>query len=316
MKRDKPTGVLNIDKPLGQTSHDVVERVRALTDVGRVGHAGTLDPLATGVLVICVGRTATRVAEYLMGEPKTYRTDVQFGVVTDTFDGEGEVVARSPVEVDGNEVEEALAQFRGPIEQIPPMYSAVKHHGKPLYRLARRGIEVEREPRRVEIQRLDLVAWEPLGRHARCTLEIECSPGTYVRVLVHDLGQKLGCGAYVTGLTRLASGSFRLEDAITLDGFAQVVEEGHWPELLRPVDEALAHRFPALHLDSHDARRLCSGQSIRDGGRIAQSTALARIYGPEGRFLALAAHDPGEDVWRPRKVFVSPDPEPHAWGGD
>jgi len=316
LKKDRPSGILNIDKPLGQTSHDVVERVRALTDVRRVGHAGTLDPLATGVLVVCVGRTATRVVEYLMEEPKTYRTRVRLGVVTDTFDGEGEVVARSPVEVDREQVETALTQFHGVIEQIPPMYSAVKHHGKPLYRLARRGIEVEREPRNVEVHRLDLVAWEPLGRQARCTLEIECSPGTYVRVLVHDLGQKLGCGAYVTGLTRLASGRFRLEEAITLDRLVQAVEAGHWSELLYPVDEALANRFPALHLDVQKARWLCAGRSLPRTDRSIQSTALARAYGPQGRFLALAAYDPEEDVWRPRKVFVSPYPDSHAGSSD
>jgi tRNA pseudouridine55 synthase len=316
LKKDTPSGILNIDKPLGRTSHDVVARVRSLTAVRRVGHAGTLDPLATGVLVVCVGRKATRVAEYLMDELKAYRTDAQLGVVTDTFDREGEVLARSPVEVDRDEVERALIQFRGVIDQIPPMYSAVKHHGKPLYRLARRGIEVEREPRRVEIHRLDLVAWEPLNGQIQCTLEIECSPGTYVRVLVHDLGQKLGCGACVTGLTRLASGSFRLENAVTLDGLAQAVEEGHWPELLCPVDEALADQFPALHLDASEARRLCSGQSIQAGeDRISKET-LARVYGPQGRFLALAAYGAQEDIWRPRKVFVSPYPDHGAEGGD
>ncbi len=318
MKKDKPSGILSIDKPLGQTSHDVVERVRALTDVRRVGHTGTLDPLATGVLVICVGRTATRVAEYLMEEPKTYRTDLRLGVVTSTFDSEGEILSKSPVEVDRNQVEEALAQFRGVIEQIPPMYSAVKHHGKPLYRLARRGIEVDREPRRVEIHRLNLVAWESLGRQAKCTLEIECSPGTYVRVLVHDLGQKLGCGAYVTSLTRLASGSFQLEDAVTLDHLAQAAAEGHWPELLVPVDQALAGRFPALHLDGREARQFCSGQSIDDEGK-SRHTELARVYGPQGRFLALAAYDAQENAWRPKKVFVTPYPDPHSpstLGGD
>lgn len=311
---DKPSGILVLDKPLGQTSHDVVERVRALTNVRRVGHAGTLDPLATGVLVVCVGRTATRVAEYLMEEPKTYRTNVQLGVVTDTFDGEGEVVSRSSVDVDREEVERALATFRGTIEQIPPMYSAVKHHGKPLYRLARRGIEVERESRRVEIHALELVAWDP--HQAQCTLEMTCSPGTYVRVLVHDLGQELGCGAYVTGLTRLASGSFRLEDALTLDRFAQAVENGRWPELLHPVGEALSDQFPALALDATRAKRLCSGQSIPGDVRTSQSTTLARAYGPEGRFLGLATYDSQQDVWRPKKIFVSPYPEDRAKSDD
>jgi tRNA pseudouridine55 synthase len=312
LKKGKPSGVLNIDKPLGQTSHDVVERIRTLTNVRRVGHTGTLDPLATGVLLVCVGRTATRLVQYLMDEPKTYRTDVRLGVITDTFDREGEILARSPVEVDRGEVERALEPFRGTIEQIPPMYSAVKHRGKPLYRLARRGIEVEREPRHVEIHRLDLVAWQSSDRRVQCTLEIECSPGTYVRVLVHDLGQKLGCGAHVTDLVRLASGSFRLEDAVTLDRFARAVKEATWPQLLYPVDEALADRFPALHLGAREAHRLCSGQSIADGGRGAKDAALARVYDPNGQFLALAAYDTQEDVWRPRKVFVSPYPNPDA----
>lgn len=315
LKKQKPSGILNINKPLGQTSHDVVERVRALTRIRRVGHAGTLDPLATGVLAVCVGRTATRIAQYLMEEPKTYQTDVQLGVVTDTFDGEGKVLTRSPVEAERDEVERALVQFQGTIEQIPPMYSAVKHHGKPLYRLARQGIEVEREKRRVEIHRLDLIAWESRGQQARCTLEIECSPGTYVRTLVHDLGQELGCGAYVTGLTRLASGSFRLEDAIALDRFAQAVDQGCWPDMLHPVDEALADRFPALHLDRSQARRLCSGQSFSDGDTDLDAT-LARAYGPEGCFLALASYDAQEDVWRPRKVFVPGYPDSDAKGGD
>jgi len=307
---EQTTGILNLDKPLGHSSHDVVEQVRLLTNVRRIGHAGTLDPLATGVLVICVGRTATRAAEYLMNEPKTYRTDVRLGVVTDTFDAEGKVVATAPVEANRGDVETALAQFRGVIKQIPPMYSAVKHHGKPLYRLARRGIEVERESRCVEIHRLDLTGWESREEETSFTLEIECSSGTYVRVLVHDLGQKVGCGAHVASLTRLASGVFRLEDAITLDAFSQAAEGERWRELLWPVDEALAGRFPPMQLDADQASRLCSGQSLSDGDKAPEGTTLARAYGPEGRFLALAAYDAEENVWRPRKVFVSPYPTP------
>jgi tRNA pseudouridine55 synthase len=299
-----PSGILNIDKPFGQTSHDVVERVRALTGISRVGHAGSLDPLATGVLVVCVGRTATRVVEFLMDEPKTYRADAWLGVTTDTFDAEGKVVSERPVEVGRPAVEQALESFLGPIQQTPPMYSAVKYKGKPLYRLARRGVEVEREPRQVEIYSLKLVSWDP----PRCTLEMSCSPGTYVRVLVHDLGQMLGCGAHVSALTRLASGDFLLEDAVTLDVLADMARERRWSELLLPVDEALAHRFPALHLDPDTAWRLCSGQAITLGDRAPKRAPLARAYGPEGRFLALVTYDPTHDVWFPRKVFVTPYP--------
>lgn len=303
-----PSGILNIDKPLEKTSHDVVERVRELTGIRRVGHAGTLDPLATGVLLVCVGRSATRIAEFLMGEPKVYRADARLGVTTDTFDAEGEVVAESPVDVSRSDVEKVLEQFRGTIEQIPPMYSAVKHEGKPLYRLARRGVEVERPARQVEITSLRLVGWDPPA----CTLEMTCSAGTYVRVLVHDLGQALGCGAYVTDLTRLASGKFRLEDAVTLDRFTQMAKKGSWPELLYPIDEALADQFPALILNADTAWRLCSGQAIEMDEPEPDDEALVRIYGPGGRFLALASYVGDEGVWRPRKVFVSPYPRPRS----
>lgn len=297
-----PHGILNVDKPLGQTSHDVVERVREVTAIRRVGHAGTLDPLASGVLLVCVGRAATRVAEFLMREPKVYRTDMRLGVTTDTFDAEGEVVTESAVEVDRNDVEGALEQFRGSIEQTPPMYSAVKHKGKPLYRWARRGVEVERATRRVEIYSLELTTWD----RPTCTLEVTCSAGTYVRTLVHDLGQELGCGAYVTALTRVASGAFRLEDAVTLDRFARAARAGHWASLLCPIDEALAGQFHALHLDADAARRLCSGQAIERDDGTAEDGALVRVYGPRGRFLALASFDAVDEVWRPRKVFVTP----------
>jgi tRNA pseudouridine55 synthase len=303
-----PSGILNIAKPSGQTSHDIVDRIRALTGIRRVGHAGTLDPLAVGVLVVCVGRLATRVAEYLMDQPKTYRMEASLGVTTDTFDAEGEVVSEQPVDVSRDAVEQALERFRGPIQQIPPMYSAVKHAGNPLYRLARRGVEVERKPRNVEVYRLQLVVWEP----PRCTLEVSCSAGTYVRALVHDLGHVLGCGAYVAALARLASGSFRLEDAITMDAFTEAAKEGRWPEMLHPVDEALAHRFPALHLDADTARRLCSGQAIAGSDGGGERTELARVYGPQGRLLALAAYDPVEGIWCPHKVFVSPYPGPRS----
>lgn len=302
------SGILNIDKPLGISSHDVVERVRQATGVRRVGHAGTLDPLATGVLVVCVGRTATRVVEYLMDEPKIYRTDVQLGAVTDTFDAEGQILQTASVDVTRDEVERALEQFRGPIEQIPPMYSAVKHQGQPLHRLARRGIEVEREPRTVNIYGLQLTAWRDESPQPQCTLEIECSPGTYIRALVHDLGQVLGCGAYVTSLTRLASGSFQLSDAIPLDRFLKLAEQGRSQDVLVQVDDALAHRFPALHLGDEEARRLCSGQPVKHAGRDIQAENVVRIYGPGGEFLALATLDTQEGVWRPKKVFVSPYP--------
>jgi tRNA pseudouridine55 synthase len=306
-------GILNLDKPRGLTSHDVVDRVRALTGVRRVGHAGTLDPLATGVLLICIGR-ATRVTEYLMAGRKAYRTCVRLGITTDTYDADGQVVAEAPVEVGRAQVETALECFRGTIAQVPPVYSALKHEGTPLYRLARRGVDVERlsllKARQVEVFRLKLTTWEP----PECVLEVTCSPGTYVRTLAHDLGQALGCGAHVTALTRLASGDFHLEDAVTLEEFTQSVSGGCWLDLLHPLDAALA-RFPALHLDADAAWRLCSGQAVEvhdcgdvemETGEREEAACLARAYGPGETFLALVAYEPAAGVWRPRKVFCAP----------
>jgi len=295
-------GILNLHKSRGPTSHDMVARVRRLTDVRRVGHAGTLDPLATGVLLVCIGR-ATRVSEYLMAGRKVYRARVWLGVTTDTYDAEGQVTAESPVEATRDHVEAALAQFRGQITQLPPMYSAVKHKGTPLYRLARQGIEVERSPRQVEIFQLELTEWAP----PECVLELTCSRGTYVRSLAHDLGRMLGCGAHLAGLVRLASGGFRLEEAVTLDEFAQAAAEDRWPDLLHPLDAALTH-FPALHLDASSARQLCQGQAVANSElRIAncewRGGGLVRVYGPDEVFLALAAYDAEAALWWPRKVF-------------
>ena len=328
-------GILNLNKPRGPTSHDIVNRVRALTGIRRVGHAGTLDPLATGVLLICIGR-ATRVAEYLMAGRKVYRACVQLGVTTDTYDAEGQVVSevKGVPQVDRDRIESVLADFRGTISQVPPMYSAIKHKGTPLHRLARQGIEVRREPRQVEIFRLELTTWKPPD----FTLEVECSSGTYVRSLAHDLGQALACGAHLTGLTRLASGEFRQEASVSLEGSILYspgyvagiqripalggepeaivepdAEQGErtyrWPDLLHPIDAALTH-FPSLRLDARAAQKICSGQAVD----LVQSPPLegkeksvwmARAYGPDNTFLALVKYDGDSGVWRPHKVFYT-----------
>jgi tRNA pseudouridine55 synthase len=236
-----------------------------------------------------------------MAGQKVYRAQVHLGITTDTYDAEGQVVEEAPVDVSRSQVEATLAQFRGTISQVPPMYSAVKRQGKPLYRLARQGIEVQREPRSIKVYRLELTGWEP----PLCTLEVACSSGTYVRALAHDLGQTLGCGAHLAGLARLASGGFRVEDAVTLEAFAQAVKEGDWAALLHPLDAALGH-LPALSLDADRARRLCAGQSIALPGPLSEpgEETLARAYGPDGTFLALVTCDAVTGVWRPRKVFA------------
>ncbi|HEY53817.1 MAG TPA: tRNA pseudouridine(55) synthase TruB, partial [Caldilineae bacterium] len=201
-----PTGVLNIDKPQGHTSHDVVASVRKLTGVRRVGHAGTLDPLATGVLLVCVG-PATRVADYLQKGRKIYRTTFRLGVRTDTYDAEGQILHTAPAPaLDRATLDRALDAFRGDILQTPPMYSAIKHKGRALYDLARAGIQVERKARPVTIYEINIEAWHSPD----LTVQITCSPGTYVRSIGHDLGEALGCGAHVRSLRRLASGTWRV----------------------------------------------------------------------------------------------------------
>lgn len=289
-------GILNLDKPRGMTSHDVVVRVRAVARQREVGHAGTLDPMATGVLLLCLGR-ATRLSEYLMNAPKRYLARVRLGIATDTDDAEGNILAERPVEADRAAVEVALEPFRGPIFQIPPMYSALKRGGQPLHRLARRGQTVERKPRPVEIYHLGLIAWEP----PELTLEVLCSPGTYIRALARDLGEALGCGAHLAGLTRLASGDFLLEDAARWE---EVTPE-KLPDLLLPPDAAL-RPYPALYLNDAEARAVRHGRDIPAGadGEGSPKAALARAYGPDGRLLAVLEYRPDRGRWHPRKVLV------------
>lgn len=283
-------GILNLDKPQGLTSHDVVARVRAVARQRRVGHAGTLDPLATGVLVVCLGR-ATRLAEYLTASPKQYRACVRLGIATDSYDAAGQVVAERPVTASREQVEAALERFRGTILQVPPMVSALKRDGKRLYELARQGVEVERAARPVEISDLKLVSWTPPD----LVLEVTCSPGTYIRSLAHDLGQVLGCGAHVTSLVRLASGDFRLEDALPLADLPERLASA-----LLPLDAGLG-RYPALHLDEAAAHVVRSGRALPAEGAAA---GLARAYGPDGALLAIVAYLPERQVWQPRKVLV------------
>ncbi|MBN1965815.1 MAG: tRNA pseudouridine(55) synthase TruB [Anaerolineae bacterium] len=286
-------GLLNINKPSGPTSHDVVARVRRSTRVRKIGHAGTLDPLASGVLVLCLGQ-ATRLSEYVMRSRKTYRALVRFGVTTDTYDADGEVLAeRSADDLTPARVEAALAPFRGEIAQVPPPYSAIKRDGKKLYELARAGEVVQAEPRPVTIYRLAVTGMALPD----VTLEVECSPGTYIRSLAHDLGQALGVGAYLAGLVRAASGLFRIEEAVPLDVFEAAVAAGSWRDCLLPPDLALQD-LPAVHLDAAEAQRIQHGNTVP---APSDATSEARAYDPTGRLLALITA--GEGVWRPLRVF-------------
>lgn len=293
-------GILNVDKPSGMTSHDVVAVIRKMARLRKVGHAGTLDPLATGVLLVCLGR-ATRASEYLMRSPKTYRATLQLGIATTTHDAEGEITSRSPVDVTKSEVETVLQRFVGAIQQVPPRYSAIKHHGRPLYELARRGIEVEVPPREVVIHALEIVAWAP----PQVTVDVRCGPGTYVRALARDVGEALGCGAHVSALRRTSSGAFDVSEAVDLEALRTAFAAGHVDEHLHAV-EAAFYQLPVLCLDADQARRLAMGQYLEDAVELEEES-LVRAHGPDGQFIALATRDERSGAWRPHKVFVRPE---------
>jgi tRNA pseudouridine55 synthase len=294
-----PSGILNINKPRGWTSHDVVAKTRRLTGQRRVGHAGTLDPLATGVLLLCIG-VATRVAEYLVASKKRYRCTLRLGITTDTYDADGQVTKDAgAITTECSDIEALLPSFVGEIAQVPPMYSALKRGGRPLYELARQGKSVPREPRTVLIHSIDLV--ELAG--PSLTLDIVSSPGTYIRSLAHDLGERLGCGAHVTALTRLASGRFTLADAIDMDALSAAAAANRWMDMLLPMDQALVGMEPVC-LDATDMRHILHGRPI--ACPHPPSAPLGRAYGTDGRLMAILAYDRETSRWRPRKVFARP----------
>jgi tRNA pseudouridine55 synthase len=286
-----PTGLLHIDKPGGLTSHDVVNRVRRIAGQRRVGHAGTLDPLATGSLILCLG-TATRLIEYLVGRAKVYEATVRLGQTTDSYDAAGEIVRERPLTaVTRAAIEAAFPHFQGDIQQLPPMYSAVKMDGRRLYELARQGIEVERSLRAVTIYELELLDWQPPD----LTIRVACSSGTYIRSLAHDLGEWLGCGGHITALRRTAVGQFQVGAAIPLDELTP----DNLPDYLQPMETAVAH-LPAVYLPESDSGRLVQGQ--RPARQPDQPEGLVRVYTESGQFVGVATAV-GEE-WQARKIVI------------
>jgi tRNA pseudouridine55 synthase len=305
-------GIFVIDKGDGLTSHDVVARVRRLTHQKRVGHAGTLDPAATGVLPMLLGQ-ATRVAEYLSESGKAYRALIRFGVETSTYDREGEVTHTAPAEATAGltlaQIEAALPAFLGEQDQLPPIYSAIKRGGRPLYALVRAGEDVVVEPRRVRIDTLRVVAWQPPD----LTLDVECGKGTYIRSLAHDLGQRLGPGAHLAALRRTRSGPFTLDQAITLEQLEQALATEAWRDLLFAADEALLD-WRAVILGAASEARLRNGQPLRFAARPAlpspsgrgvggEGALPARAYSADGRFLGIVLWSADQLAWQPHKVL-------------
>jgi tRNA pseudouridine55 synthase len=296
-------GLLVVDKPSGMSSHDAVSRARRALREKRIGHTGTLDPLATGVLVLCVG-SATRLSEYLLGEDKAYEGLIKLGERTDTDDAEGRVIDTRPVPPLTDQDLRALeSRFTGEIAQVPPQFSAIQKDGQRAYALARQGQAVALAPRRVRIDALRLAL---VNRHSEApsdgatwlAFSVRCSAGTYIRALARDIGEALGCGAHVASLRRTAVGPFTLADAITLPDLEEAARAGR--VTLLPMDRALAN-WPAVTLDEQTARRLKQGQRIALPDLRAQPAAKVRVYDANGCFFAVASWD--GTVLKPTKVL-------------
>ena len=304
-------GILNINKPEGWTSQDVVAKLRGRLHIRRVGHTGTLDPMATGVLPVCFGK-ATRIIEYYDDDFKTYEAEMKLGMVTDTLDITGTVLETKPVDVSEEDVIQAIDSFRGWITQIPPKYSALKVNGKPLYKYAREGVEVEIKSRKIYVA--DIQAMEVNLGENRILFRVTCSKGTYIRTICDDIGKKLGCGGTMTALQRIQSGCFRVEDARTLPEILEMTDE----ELERcviPMDETLVHlgRIELKSMESvpfyYNGREIDTGyvnvlaspavtEALQEGSRLGDKY---RVYDPEGKFLGISSLR--ENTLYPEKVI-------------
>lgn len=287
-------GLLIVDKPVGPTSHSVVNVVRRGTGVRKVGHAGTLDPRASGVLVLCLG-AATRLSEYLSASRKGYEAVVRFGQATDTYDADGQVVLDTGRSPSLEEIEACLGDFEGEQVQVPPAYSAIKLQGRRAYELARAGEDVELAPRQVTIHSIRITGYQPPD----LALEVDCSAGTYIRSLAQDLGERLGTGAHLVALRRTRSGCFGLEDAVGMADLEAAFKRGGWEQYVRPAADALPE-LPMVRIDA-DALEL-----IRNGRPLPANAAegMARAVDPEGNLVAILEAAPGADTWQPRKVFI------------
>jgi tRNA pseudouridine55 synthase len=286
-------GVLLLNKPVGITSNAALQKAKWLLNAKKAGHTGTLDPFADGLLPLCFGE-ATKFSAYLLDADKHYRAVQQLGVTTTTGDPEGEVLCRAEVHASCADIAAVLPRFVGEIEQIPPMHSALKHQGRPLYEYARAGIEIDRPPRKVTIRSLDMSECAP----PRVVLEVQCSAGTYIRTLAQDIGAVLGCGAHLTALTRLGSGGFTLEQAHTLAEL-EAIEPAQRHALLLPADCLVAH-LPAVQLDDAEAEALRQGRSI---AYAATEPGLIRAYTASNTFIGLVNADAGQLV--PRRLVAT-----------
>ena len=298
---------LNINKPQDWTSTDVVRKLKGVTRAKKIGHGGTLDPIATGVLPICIG-SATRFADTVLLGTKSYRITIELGTSTDTYDSRGQTTAEADwAGVSRDQVAEALQAFTGKFDQVPPMYSAIHHNGKRLYELARQGIEVERPARPVEVMSLQIVDFSA----PEIVLDLECSHGFYARTLAHDMGEKLETHAHLTGLVRTRAGVFRIEDAVTIEQVVDEAESGDWRNLATPIDSTLQH-LGKITLGTMFVEMVRHGRplSIADVGVAGDMGSYEpgdriRAYTPEGELLAILIFEPERFGWRPEKVLAA-----------
>ncbi|MFC4775347.1 tRNA pseudouridine(55) synthase TruB [Paenibacillus sp. GCM10023252] len=318
-------GILAVWKPAGWTSHDVVAKVRGILRTKRIGHAGTLDPMVTGVLPLCIGRS-TRVVEYLQDRPKAYRAVLQFGVATDTEDTTGNIIEEAAqVTLTEEDIHQALRSFVGEIDQVPPMFSAVKVDGKRLYELAREGVTVERKSRRVTIYEIELLDMQLNQPRPTITFTAVCSKGTYIRTLCVDIGKALGVPSAMAGLTRTMSGGFTEKDCLTLEQIAELAAAREMESKLLPADSALSH-LKRVEINEGLEKAALQGQKLPYDrihtdvlGRVqaeaeaevqaeAQSEAhdnnLVTVYNESGRFIGIYEQDADSSVLRPVKVFA------------
>jgi len=295
------SGALVVDKPVGMTSHDVVQAIRNGTGLRRAGHTGTLDPRASGVLVILVG-PAVRLSEYVSASDKRYQAIIRLGGSTDTFDAEGMVTpTKDPVNVTEAEFETALQTFVGEIEQTPPPYSAVKVQGRKAYEMAREGEEVDLAPRKITVHHLEVLEWAP----PEVVIDVHCSSGTYVRSLANDLGVMLGCGAYLVGLRRTKSGRFSLRDSVPLRKLQEAFTAGNWYQYLIPAAEALGD-WPAVELSPDEVEGVRHGHRVKIVGEPTETKV--RGVSTQGELVALmeiVINEDGSREWQPKKVFFT-----------
>ncbi len=287
-------GLLIVDKPVGPTSHRVVSVVRQGTCIRKVGHAGTLDPRASGVLVLCLG-AATRLSEFLSTDTKRYEAVIRFGSTSETYDGEGPMVRITGAVPREDDIRDVLGEFHGEIEQVPPPYSAIKLQGRKAYELARKGEELELKARSVTIYDLVLVEYRPPD----LVLEIECSAGTYIRSIAHDLGERLTTGAHLASLRRTKAGFFTLDDCVPLQALEAAMAAGAWQEYRRPAVDALPN-LPEVRIEGASLADVLNGRRIQSAGRVE---GLARGIGPDGDLVALLESIEDGRFWHPRKVF-------------